>query len=72
MEEILREGKTWGIEDAIAKLRVEVGTLDSMIKQQKSQLEALEDKRNSLNIGLVILEKCLEEKLQSSKECGER
>ena len=72
MEEILREGKTWGIEDAISKLKVEVSTLDSMIKQQRSQLEVLEDKRNSLNIGLVILEKCLEEKLQSSKESGER
>ena len=29
--------------------------LNSIIKQQKSQLEALADKRNSLDIGLKIL-----------------
>ncbi len=63
MEEILSGGKSWGIEDAIARLEKEVEKLDCAVALHRSQLARFEDERNSLSIGLIILEKLYEEKL---------
>lgn len=55
MEEMLRDGKSWGIEDSIKHLEKLVEEFDAKIAPLKSELEELEDKRNSFHIGLVNL-----------------
>ena len=55
-EDILRNEKTWGIEDAIIHLQREVDSLNIEIKSIETKLGFLHDKRNSLDIGLKILQ----------------
>ena len=66
MEDILSGGKTWGIEDAVEQLEIEVEKLNLAIAVAKDRLDKLENQRNSLDIGLYILRDLVE--TRSSKE----
>ncbi len=63
-EEHLKDEKSWGIEDAIKHLKMDVDVLNTEIKQAETSLDVLKDRRNSLNVGRYILEKMEEERSQ--------
>ena len=60
--------KSWGIEDAIFHMMLEVTNLDIEIEKTKNKLENLENKRNSLSIGKKILENLVEERKAKDKK----
>ncbi len=66
-EEILRDGKSWGIEEAVEEMELEVKQAKWAMEAHKSELNMLTDRYMSLSIGLKILQRVNEE-YQSSKE----
>ena len=67
IEEILYDNKSWGIEEAVEEMELEVKRAKLIMETHKSELNMLTDRYMSLSVGLKILQNVNKE-YQGSKE----